>query len=314
MSQEINENQSVEENNNPFNEDQLILMQLIQEKEKLVSEGKYLEANEIKSKIDKLRKSNRNMRTQTLNLIQNKQNEELEENYNLEYQKVSDMWDNKLLSFIENGNKLEDELAQNQNSKLEELINELTSNYPPIKFSSEYLNLKQIEKNLVKQERYQEANYYKSKCDKLEKEEIEKYNKERSDKIHKKAEALGLKFENEKKVLREKLDRNFELLKVQRDKELKQITSKYKNRKFELNGIHKKQRNINENDNLLRSQNLNVATMKMNNKSIVTIDSKYNNFENEGEINENEKENISKKVDVENYSEKNLSSIRDNDN
>ena len=313
MSQEINENQSVEENNNPFNEDQLLLMQLIQEKEKLVSEGKYLEANEIKSKIDKLRKSNRNMRTQTLNLIQNKQNEELEENYNQEYQKLSDLWDNKLLSFIENGNKMEDELALNQNSKLEELINDLTSNYPPIKFSSEYLNLRQIEKNLVKQERYQEANYYKSKCDKLEKEEIEKYNKERSDKIHKKAEALGLKFENEKKVLREKLDRNFELLKVQRDKELKQITSKYKNRKTELNGIHKKQRNINENDNLLRSQNLNVATMKMNNKSIVTIDSKYNNFENEGEINENEKENISKKVDVENYSEKNLSSIRDNE-
>ena len=312
MSQQ-NENQSLEENNNPFNEDQLLLMQLMQEKEKLVSEGKYLEANEIKAKIDKLRKSNRNMRTQTLNLIQNKQNEELEENYNQEYQKLSDLWDNKLLSFIENGNKIEDELALNQNSKLEELINELTSNYPPIKFSSEYLNLKQIEKNLVKQERYQEANYYKSKCDKLEKEEIEKYNKERSDKIHKKAEALGLKFENEKKVLKEKLDRNFELLKVQRDKELKQITSKYKNRKTELNCIHKKQRNINENDNLLRSQNLNVATMKMNNKSIVTIDSKYNNFENEGEINENEKENISKKVDVENYSEKNLSSIRDNE-
>ena len=313
MSQQ-NENQSSEENNNPFNEDQLLLMQLMQEKEKLVLEGKYLEANEIKAKIDKLRKSNRNMRTQTLNLIQNKQNEELEENYSQEYQKLSDLWDNKLLSFIENGNKMEDELALNQNSKLEELINDLTSNYPPIKFSSEYLNLRQIEKNLVKQERYQEANYYKSKCDKLEKEETERYNKERSDKIHKKAETLGLKFENEKKVLKEKLDRNFELLKVQRDKELKQITSKYKNRKTELNCIHKKQRNINENDNLLRSQNLNVATMKMNNKSIVTIDSKYNNFENEGEINENDKENISKKGDGENYSEKNLSSIRDNDN
>ena len=278
-----------------------------------MSEGKYLEANEIKTKIDKLRNSNRNMRTETLNLIQNKQSEELEENYNSEYERISDMWDNRLLSFIENGNKIEDKLAQNQISKLEELINHLTSNYPTIKYSKEYLNLKQIERNLVKQERYQEANYYKSKCDKLEKEEIEKYNKERSDKIHKKAEALGLKFENEKKVLREKLDRNFELLKVQRDKELKQITSKYKNRKTELNCIHKKQRNINENDNLLRSQNLNVATMKMNNKSIVTIDSKYNNFENEGEINENEKENISKKVDVENYSEKNLSSIRDNE-
>ena len=169
-----------------------------------MSEGKYLEANEIKTKIDKLRNSNRNMRTETLNLIQNKQSEELEENYNSEYQRISDMWDNRLLSFIENGNKIEDKLAQNQISKLEELINHLTSNYPTIKYSKEYLNLKQIERNLVKQERYQEANYYKSKYNKLEKEETKKYNKERNDKIHKKVEALGLKFENEKKVLREK--------------------------------------------------------------------------------------------------------------
>jgi hypothetical protein len=306
MSQQINENQSIEENNNPLNEDQLILMQLLQEKEKLVSEGKYLEANEIKSKIDKLRKSNKNMRTQTLNLIQNKQNEDLEENYNLEYQNVSDMWDNKLLSFIENGNKLEEELVQNQNNKLEELINELTSNYPSIKYSKEYLNLKQIEKNLVKQERYQEANYYKEKCDKLELEENEKYNKERNDNIRKKVESFGLKFENEKKVLREKLDRNFELLKVQRDKELKQITFKYRNRKIDLNGIHKKQRNINQNDNLIRSQNLNnfISTMKIN-KSNITNQSKL--FNNENDINNNEKEN--KKIDNEkDYSDKNLSS------
>ena len=310
MSQQINENQSIEENNNPLNEDQLILMQLLQEKEKLVSEGKYLEANEIKSKIDQLRKSNKNMRTQTLNLIQNKQNEDLEENYNLEYQNVSDMWDNKLLSFIENGNKLEEELVQNQNNKLEELINELTSNYPSIKYSKEYLNLKQIEKNLVKQERYQEANYYKEKCDKLEMEENEKYNKERNDNIRKKVESFGLKFENEKKVLREKLDRNFELLKVQRDKELKQITFKYRNRKIDLNGIHKKQRNINQNDNLIRSQNLNnfISTMKIN-KSNISNQSKV--FNNENDVNNTEKEN--KKIDNEKeYSDKNLSSLRDN--
>ena len=78
-----------------------------------MSEGKYLEANEIKAKIDKLRNSNRNMRTETLNLIQHKQSEELEENYNSEYERISDMWDNRLLSFIENGNKIEDKLAQN---------------------------------------------------------------------------------------------------------------------------------------------------------------------------------------------------------
>ena len=101
------------------------------------------------------------------------------------------------------------------------------------------------------------------------------------------------------------------MLKVQRDKELKHITNKYKNRKTELNGIHKKQRIINGNDNLLRSQNINVANLKMN-KTIITLDSKvYNNLDNINEY-ENEKENSSKKDYNENDS-KNLSSLRDNE-
>ena len=104
------------------------------------------------------------------------------------------------------------------------------------------------------------------------------------------------------------------MLKVQRDKELKHITNKYKNRKTELNGIHKKQRNINENDNLLRSQNLNVANNKIN-KSIMTLDSKYNNFD--GENNDNIIENNNDKNDDNeneiNYNEKNFSSMGDND-
>ena len=101
------------------------------------------------------------------------------------------------------------------------------------------------------------------------------------------------------------------MLKVQRDKELKHITNKYKNRKNELNGIHKKQRIINGNDNLLRSQNINVANLKMN-KTIMTLDSKiYNNLDNINEY-ENEKENSFKK-DYNKNDSKNLSSLRDNE-
>ena len=101
------------------------------------------------------------------------------------------------------------------------------------------------------------------------------------------------------------------MLKVQRDKELKHITNKYKNRKTELNGIHKKQRIINGNDNLLRSQNINVANLKMN-KTIMTLDSKiYNNLDNINEY-ENEKENSFKK-DYNKNDSKNLSSLRDNE-
>ena len=76
----------------------------------------------------------------------------------------------------------------------------LTSEYPRIKHSPEYLNGKVQENKLVKQERYKEAAKMKSINDKRQQEENEKYEEERSENINKNAETLGIKQEQDLNV------------------------------------------------------------------------------------------------------------------
>lgn len=219
-----------------------VINELIQQKERLASEGRYLEANEIKNQINQIKNTSLYHKNQTLTEAQERQNEGLEEAFNIELQSLIEEWDNRIQTFVEKGKQAEMELNETHNIQMEELINNLTNKYPSIKYSKEYLENKTIELNLAKQERFKEAHYYKVKCDKLEQIENDKYIKDRNAHIQLKAEILGTKQANEKKCLREKFDTNYELLNKQKEDEIKQLSQKYKNIKCEMEYIHKKQK------------------------------------------------------------------------
>ena len=59
-----------------------LINSLIEEKNRLVSEGKYLEANEIKNKINEIRCNSLTNKTLSLSETQEKQIEHLEEAFN----------------------------------------------------------------------------------------------------------------------------------------------------------------------------------------------------------------------------------------
>ena len=219
-----------------------LLLELTQQKEKLVSEGKYLEANEVKNKINEIKNSSLYRKSQTLTETQEKQNEGLEEAFNIELHDLVEFWDNKIQDFIEKGKQAETELNDYHNQQMEELINNLTNKYPAIKYSKEYLENKSIEINLAKQERFKEAHYYRVKCDKLEEKENAKYERDRNAHIQLKAEILGNKQANEKKCLRERNETQLDLLINQKNNELNKLSQKYKNIKNELDYFHKKQK------------------------------------------------------------------------
>ena len=219
-----------------------LLLELTQQKEKLVSEGKYLEANEVKNKINEIKNSSLYRKSQTLTETQEKQNEGLFEAFNIELHDLVEFWDNKIQDFIEKGKQAETELNEYHNQQMEELINNLTNKYPAIKYSKEYLENKSIELNLAKQERFKEAHYYRVKCDKLEEKENAKYERDRNAHIQLKAEILGNKQANEKKCLREKNETQLDLLINQKDNELNKLSQKYKNIKKELDYFHKEQK------------------------------------------------------------------------
>ena len=282
-----------------------LLLELTQQKEKLVSEGKYLEANEVKNKINEIKNSSLYRKSQTLTETQEKQNEGLFEAFNIELHDLVEFWDNKIQDFIEKGKQAETELNEYHNQQMEELINNLTNKYPAIKYSKEYLENKSIEINLAKQERFKEAHYYRVKCDKLEEKENAKYERDRNAHIQLKAEILGNKQANEKKCLRERNETQLDLLINQKNNELNKLSQKYKNIKNELDYFHKKQKIGKKNQsNILKNpiERINTLIMqKTKSKSNMSNVSESNFSTNR----KNEKKDSSNHIIAENLSGEN---------
>jgi hypothetical protein len=258
------------EENPQFNE----IKELMEEKEKLVQEGKYLEAEEIKQKINALKKGTSTQKTGELHENQIKERETLEGDYESERKELEEKWDKKIKDFVEEGKKQEKELVELHNKKMEEYISKLTSEYPRIKYSTEYLNGRVQENKLAKQERYKEAAQKKLLNDKMQQKENEKYEQERSENINKNAETLGIKQEQDLNVLRARLARIYDLLVSKKDKALETLNNKYKNKKQELIGIQTRQMNISTNVNADRAwEGSNRLTkMALSNKNSGNID------------------------------------------
>lgn len=251
------------------------ILNLTNEKNRLVAEGKYLEASKIKAQITQLKQQSQLNKSQNLSVNQEKQRSNLEDAFNSEYSTLLDEWNTKIQTFIQNGKQKEKELNDLHNQQLETLINNLTSNYPPMKYSKEYLTTKAKELELAKQEQFEEAQHYRFECAEIEKNEIEKYNNKRNTDIQLKAEILVNKQATEKKCLREKLDMQFDLMNSQKDKELNQLALKYKNLQSELDYFHNKQKHTNKNKT--SQQRANDAIERINNNLVMTIKNKSNN-------------------------------------
>ena len=225
------------------------LKELLEEKERLVAEGKYLEADEIKQKIEDMKKDSSYQKNDALYENQEKERQDLENDYESERRELEDKWDKKIQEFVESGKKMEEELVELHNKKMEEYVTTLTKNYPRIKYSPEYLNGRVQENKLAKQERYKEAAARKKINDELQEQENEKYEYERSENINKNAESLGIKQEQDLNVLRARLARNYDLLVSHKEKDLDRLDNKYKNKKQELVGLQNRLINISSNVN-----------------------------------------------------------------
>jgi hypothetical protein len=239
------------------------LKKLMEEKDSLAKEGKYLEAEEIKKKILSIKNDSSSNKKGELHSLQAKQRQTLEDEYSSERKELEEKWDKKIQEFVDLGKKQEKELVELHNKKMEEYITKLTAEYPHIKYSTEYLNGRLQENKLAKQERYTEAAQKKFLNDKMQQKENEKYEKERSENINKNAETLGLKQEQDLNVLRARLARIYDLNTSKKEKELEILDSKFKAKKQELIATQMKQLNITENSNKDRAMEGSNKLIKM---------------------------------------------------
>ena len=75
----------------------------------------------------------------------------------------------------------------------------------------------------------------------MENIETAKFEKENADKLKSKCDVLTHKQNLERNALRQKLDLEFEIMKKQKETELAKIILKYKNKRKDLNWLHKSQ-------------------------------------------------------------------------
>jgi hypothetical protein len=130
-------------------------MLLIKEKQQLASEGKYLEAEAIRRKINELRENNINLKKKEINQHHVSELRSLEEAYNKEITEHIKQWGEIFSQFQEKIKKQEDILADKHRYEMHTYITDLEAKLNmAIKYSKEYIDLKDSELNLVKLERF----------------------------------------------------------------------------------------------------------------------------------------------------------------
>ena len=92
----------------------------------------------------------------------------LEEAFNNEIKNLKDKWNSIYSEFEEKTTKQEEELNEKQEAEMKNCIDYIETGYPNIKFSSKFLDLRTMEANLVRQERYTLFNkIYRSASDSI---------------------------------------------------------------------------------------------------------------------------------------------------
>ena len=152
-------------------------------------------------------------------------------------------------TFDEETKKQENELVDGQKKKAEEYNKELNEKYPPIKYSTDYLNGRAQEKNLAKIDEYKEAEKLKVINEELKKKETEVYELEKKANIKKNMETFENKQNQDRKCFLEKKKREREFLLSKKEKAFATLENKYKGKMQNLEGKERKKQNSNKENN-----------------------------------------------------------------
>jgi len=179
----------------------------------------------------------------------------LKDKYDQEASSFGDEWNEKNKRFEEESKSMEEALNQKHANELagfEKEINASPTKAP--KLSTTYLQLCMSEEILVKQQKYNEAHVVTQRKQAIEKEQLEKHNKERTEKNKKKLENLEKKHQQEMAAFKSKVGIEYEMMLKHKDQELAKIAYKYKVRKTALENQQTQEKKFNDNDKLLKQK------------------------------------------------------------
>ena len=203
------------------------LKKLKNERDNYAQKGDYLKADKINEQIKFIKEQIKSIpKFYTLNT------EDLNNDFENEYNDIDDYFKYKIIDFNKEAKEKEERLKDEQEKELENYINHLNETIPlKAKYSKNLIELKNKELNCAKNDKFEEAQYYKKLCNKIEQKENKNYNIERNQKIDKLIKLFKEKQNKTYDFLIQKLQREFNEIIREKDDRIKYILSKYKNMK-----------------------------------------------------------------------------------
>lgn len=195
-----------------------------------VRDGRFLDADNAKKMLKLLRDCLERLKRKDVKARHALRKNKLEEDFQAEVESFTALWNQKLLSYQEECQRLEDEHLEANRHDLERYRQELDETLPPRpKDSMRMLELKARIEQLVRVQEYKDAHYIQQKAHELERAEMEKYTLERQRKLENLLDQRILHHQNEYNSLRKRVLNGLDELELQRKNEYDRLFLKFNN-------------------------------------------------------------------------------------
>ena len=241
------------------------LEDLYEQQQKLIDDENYIDAEKLSQTITDFKKNALKSQKKKLELLNKSSQEEFEEKYKRELDIFNQKWIQKEKDL--NDELLEQEMyiKKNQKNEINQFNNAKELNIKP-RQSPQYLNLKKIQFELARQERFKEAEVTKKMADKIQKEENDKLYIELKNKYRKQYENLLKRHKEQNKKFKDEKERKIYLQRKEKDKEYEELINKYRTMRVEME-IQRKEKEMQitkKLKNALRKKNKSLPNTKRN--------------------------------------------------
>ena len=241
------------------------LEDLYEQQQKLIDDENYIDAEKLSQTITDFKKNALKNQKRKLDLINKSSQEEFEEKYKRELDIFNQKWIQKEKDLTDQLLEQEMYIKKNQKDEINQLNNTRDLNIKP-RQSPQYLNLKKIQFELARQERFKEAEVTKKMADKIQKEENDKLYIELKNKFRKQYENLLKRHKEENKKFKDEKERKIYLQRKEKDKEYDALINKYRTIRIEME-IERKEKEMQitkKLKNALRKKNRSLPNTKRN--------------------------------------------------
>ena len=218
------------------------LQELYLARSKCIMEENYLRAEEITKKIQHYKQRALSTQKKKFQLQSEQDLKNYEDNYNRQMQLFKDKWTQNEKELHDELNQREQELIAVQKEEMQFLYTNYDKNVKQ-KQTPDYLNLKKIQYELAKQERFVEAANVKKKAEKLNKEQNEKMKIDVHMQFRKQIDKLQKKHQEEKMRLDNEREKRWHLFHKEKAREYDSIVNKYRSLKMQINYQQKEGQN-----------------------------------------------------------------------